>query len=97
MRDEAVRPQPPTAIWRHWYLGRLRWAIPNLLIEETPERLVTLLTPGVVCKAPLAETYRRLVRVHASLATSDRDPVLLRDWAIVQLAEDRHFGACGSA
>ena len=53
MRDRSDRTQPPTIVWRHWYRGRLRWAIPNLLIEETPARLVTLLTPGVVCKAPV--------------------------------------------
>lgn len=39
-------------VWRHLYQGRLRWAIPNLLVEETPERVVTLLVPGTVCKAP---------------------------------------------
>jgi hypothetical protein len=54
MRDRGDRTQPSTVVWRHWYRGRLRWAIPSLLIEETPERLVTLLTPGVVCKAPAA-------------------------------------------
>lgn len=49
----GTRPQPATVVWRHWYRGRLRWAIPNLLIDETPERLVTLLVPGVICKAPV--------------------------------------------
>jgi predicted RNA-binding protein associated with RNAse of E/G family len=43
---------PRSVVWRHWYQGRLRWAIPNLLIEETPEQVVTLLLPGTVCKAP---------------------------------------------
>ena len=43
---------PRSVVWRHWYRGRLRWAIPNLLIEETPEQVVTLLVPGTVCKAP---------------------------------------------
>ena len=41
-------------VWRDLYRGRLRWAIPNLLIEETPERIVGLLVPGTVCKAPTA-------------------------------------------
>ena len=44
---------PRTIVWRHLYRGRLRWAIPNLLIEETPEHVVTLLVPGTVCKAPV--------------------------------------------
>lgn len=44
---------PRTVVWRHLYRGRLRWAIPNLLIEETPEQVVTLLVPGTVCKAPV--------------------------------------------
>jgi hypothetical protein len=26
-------------VWRHIYRGRLRWAIPSLLIEETPEQV----------------------------------------------------------
>jgi predicted RNA-binding protein associated with RNAse of E/G family len=43
---------PRTVVWRHLYRGRLRWAIPNLLIEETPEQIVSLLVPGTVCKAP---------------------------------------------
>ncbi|MFN8635276.1 MAG: DUF402 domain-containing protein [Chloroflexota bacterium] len=43
---------PRSVVWRHLYQGRLRWAIPNLLIEESPERVVTLLVPGTVCKAP---------------------------------------------
>ena len=43
---------PRTVVWRHFYKGRLRWAIPNLLVEETSERVVTLLVPGTVSKAP---------------------------------------------
>ena len=49
---------PRTVVWRHLYRGRLRWAIPNLLIEEAPERVVTLLVPGTVCKAPT--TYEKV-------------------------------------
>ena len=49
---------PRTVVWRHLYRGRLRWAIPNLLIEETPERVVTLLVPGTACKAPT--TYEKV-------------------------------------
>lgn len=48
---------PKTIVWRHIYRGRLRWAIPNLLVEETPEHVVGLLVPGTVCKAPT--TYGR--------------------------------------
>jgi len=43
---------PRTIVWRHLYQGRLRWAIPNLVIQETPEQIVTLLVPGTICKAP---------------------------------------------
>jgi len=50
--ETARKPEPRSVIWRHLYRGRLRWAIPNLLIEETPERVVTLLVPGTVCGAP---------------------------------------------
>jgi predicted RNA-binding protein associated with RNAse of E/G family len=39
-------------VWRHLYQGRLRWAIPNLVIQETPEQIVSLLVPGTICKAP---------------------------------------------
>jgi predicted RNA-binding protein associated with RNAse of E/G family len=46
------REQPQSIVWRHLYQGRLRWAIPNLLIAETPEQVVTLLVPGTLCKAP---------------------------------------------
>lgn len=46
--------QPKTIIWRHVYRGRVRWAIPNLLIDETAEHLITLLLPGTVCKAPVS-------------------------------------------
>lgn len=54
MTDYPPHPkgQPRTVVWRHLYQGRLRWAIPNLLIEETPEQIVGLLVPGTVCKAP---------------------------------------------
>jgi hypothetical protein len=46
-------PTPPrTIVWQHFYQGRLRWAIPNLVIEETPEQIVSLLMPGTICKAP---------------------------------------------
>ena len=42
-----------TVVWRHLYRGRLRWANPSLVVEETPERIVSLLVPGTVCKAPI--------------------------------------------
>jgi hypothetical protein len=54
----GARPQPSPIVWRHVYQGRLRWAIPNLLIEETPDHIVSLLVPGTVCKAPTS--YGRL-------------------------------------
>jgi hypothetical protein len=52
-RPATERRMPRTVVWRHLYKGRLRWAIPNLLIDETPEQVVTLLLPGTVCKAPV--------------------------------------------
>jgi predicted RNA-binding protein associated with RNAse of E/G family len=54
MTDQAstAQRQPRTIVWRHLYRERLRWAIPNLLIEESSDRVVTLLVPGTLCKAP---------------------------------------------
>jgi hypothetical protein len=43
--------------------------------------------PRQAAEVCLAETYRKLTRIHASLASSDRDPSELRNWAIDQLAE----------
>lgn len=43
--------------------------------------------PQATAEARLADTYRKIVRIHASLATSDRDPAALRDWALGQLAD----------
>jgi len=42
MTRQRPHDTPRTVVWRHLYRGRLRWAIPNLLIEETPERVVAL-------------------------------------------------------
>ncbi len=44
--------QPRSLLWRYIYRGKLRWAMPSLLIEETPERVVSLIIPGVVGKSP---------------------------------------------
>ena len=44
--------QPRSVLWRYIHRGRIRWAMPNLLIEETPEQVVSLIVPGVVSKAP---------------------------------------------
>jgi len=44
--------QPRSMLWRYIHSGRIRWAQPSLLIEESPERVVTLVVPGVVGKAP---------------------------------------------
>src|SRR4051794_36221144 len=35
--------QPRTALWRYIHKGRLRWAMPNLIIEETAERVAALI------------------------------------------------------
>jgi hypothetical protein len=43
---------PRSIVWRHLYRDRLRWAIPTLLIEESSDRVVTLLVPSSLCKAP---------------------------------------------
>lgn len=52
-----MREQPQSIVWRHIYRGQVRWAIPNLLIEETPEHIVSLLLPGTVCKAPTTYSH----------------------------------------
>jgi hypothetical protein len=62
---------PRSILWRHIYRGRLRWAIPNLLIAETPEQVVTLLVPGTVCRAPVA--YGKVDYVQQLLA--DREEI----------------------
>jgi hypothetical protein len=45
---------PRSIVWRHIFRGRLRWAIPSLLIDESPDQVISLLPPGTVCKAPVA-------------------------------------------
>lgn len=61
--------QPEIVVWRHIYRGRLRWAIPTLLVEESAERVTTLLLPGTVCKAPV--TYGRVGYVQQLLDGAD--------------------------
>jgi len=56
------RPQPRTALWRYIHKGRLRWAMPNLVIEETPARVASLIVPGVVTKGPKDPVHERYVQ-----------------------------------
>ena len=46
---------PDTAVLRFVYRGRIRWALPHWLIEETPAHVVLGLVPGVIGKG--AEDY----------------------------------------
>jgi len=65
MSDEAPATpagQPRTAVWRYIHRGRLRWAMPNLVIEETPERVVGLIVPGTVTRGPKNLVHERYVQ-----------------------------------
>jgi hypothetical protein len=45
-------PWPRPMLCRAVYRGRVRWAFPNVLLEATPDRIVSYILPGVVAKAP---------------------------------------------
>jgi uncharacterized protein DUF402 len=46
---------PDTAVLRFVYRGRIRWALPHWVVEETPTHVVLGLVPGVIGKG--AEDY----------------------------------------
>jgi hypothetical protein len=41
-----------TALFRSVYRGRVRWALPHVLVEETPELAVLYVPPGAVGRKP---------------------------------------------
>lgn len=52
----------PSVLIRSVYRGRVRWALPNLLLESTSERVVTCILPGVTGKAPAQYEHEAFVR-----------------------------------
>lgn len=46
---------PDTVLIRLIYRGRIRWALPHWLVEETSDRVAIAIVPGVRCMRP--ETY----------------------------------------
>jgi uncharacterized protein len=52
--------RPASVLRRSVYRGQVRWALPNLLLEATSDRIVTCILPGVICKAPIE--YEHYVR-----------------------------------
>jgi hypothetical protein len=55
------RQQPRPALWRYLYQGRLRWAQPHWLLEETPEHVVSAIVPGVHTMAPKDFFHERYI------------------------------------
>jgi hypothetical protein len=53
---------PRTALWQYVRRGRIRRAMPRLVIEQTPERVATLIIPGVVTRAPKDFVHERYVQ-----------------------------------
>lgn len=54
-----VKPGDP-ALVRHVFGGRVGWALPCTVVEDTPTRVALLRTPGTATKTPVHETPEAL-------------------------------------
>jgi hypothetical protein len=76
--------QPSTVLWRYIHRGRLRWAMPTWLIEESAGQVVSAIVPGVVTMGPKNMVHERYVQ---DLLTGwELDPWVWHTRRILQIA-----------